>query len=231
MSRLMSDSAYPAAEDAPIMIKLARLGFEAGTPFDMSKLAPDVQEALKNVPKRSYQKIIAQQKAGGKLVNGWLIPAAAGRYGTDYLARARIAAVGWPANLPEDAVYPVAHVDAAGKKLNGANKYTITFAKGQTPPVDGFWSITMYFDDRGWWFYPNDLNKFTVSMRDNPKFNEDGSLTLYFQHESPGKDKEANWLPSPQGDFLLTLRMYWPKMHAPSIFDGSWTIPPVVVGK
>jgi hypothetical protein len=94
-------------------------------------------------------------------------------------------------------------VDAEGKKLNGANKYTLTFSKGLTPPVDGFWSITMYFDDGGWWFYPNPLNKFTVSMRDKPKFNDDGSLTLYFQHQSPGTDKEANWLPSPAGDFLL----------------------------
>ena len=231
MSKLMSDSAYPPAEDAPMMMKLARLGFEAGRPFELAKLAPDVQAALKSVPKTSYQKIIAQQKTGGKLVNGWLIPAAAGRYGRDYLARALIAAVGWPANLPEDAVYPVAQVNREGKKLNGANKYTVTFAKGQTPPVDGFWSITMYFDDGGWWFYPNELNKFTVSMRNNPRFNEDGSLTLYFQHESPEKDKEANWLPAPQGDFILTMRMYWPKANAPSILDGTWTIPPVTMVK
>lgn len=231
MSRLMGDSAYPAAADAPISMKMARIGLEAGVPFNLSKLAPDVQEALKNVPKTSYQKIIARQKTAGKLVNGWLIPAAAGRYGTDYLARAIIAAFGWPANLPEDAVYPVAQVDGEGKKLNGTNKYTISFAKGQTPPVDGFWSITIYFDDGGWWFYPNELNKFTVSMRNQPKFNDDGSLTLYFQNESPGKDKEANWLPSPKGDFLLTMRLYWPRKHAPSILDGTWTIPPVKVNK
>lgn len=227
MARLMSDSAYPAPEDAPMMIKLAKLGFEPGTPFVMSKLAPDVQDALKKVPKIAYEKIIAQQKTGGKMVNGWMIPAAAGRYGTDYLARALIAAVGWPANLPEDAVYPVAQVDGDGKKLNGANKYTITFAKGQAPPVDGFWSITMYFDDAGWWFYPNELNKFTVSMRNNPQLNADGSLTLYFQNESPGKEKEANWLPAPKGDFILTMRLYWPKPQNPSIFNGSWVIPPV----
>jgi hypothetical protein len=227
MSRLMSDSAYPAPEDAPIMIKLAKLGFEAGTPFDLAKLAPDVQAALKNVPKTAYQKIMAQQHTGGKLVNGWLIPAAAGRYGTDYLARALIAAVGWGANLPEDAVYPVAQVDGEGKKLNGASKYTITFAREQTPPVGGFWSITMYFDDGGWWFYPNDLNKFTVSMRNKPKFNDDGSLTLHFQHGSPGKDKEANWLPAPKGDFILTMRLYWPRPQDPSILNGTWIIPPV----
>ena len=141
-----------------------------------------------------------------------------------------IAAFGWPANLPQDAVYPYAAKDGDGQTLSGANKYTLTFPKGQTPPVDGFWSITMYFDDGGLWFYPNPLNKFTVSMRDKPKFNDDGSLTLYFQHESPGKDKEANWLPAPKGEFILMMRMYWPKDKAPSILPsgkGTWTIPPV----
>lgn len=89
----------------------------------------------------------------------------------------------------------------------------------------------MYVDDGGWWFYPNDLNKFTVSMRDKPKFNDDGSLTLYFQHESPGADKEANWLPAPEGDFILTMRMYWPKEAQPSILppgEGEWKPPAVV---
>jgi hypothetical protein len=193
-----------------------------------------VQAVLKDVPRTCYEKILAQQKLGGKIENGWLIPGAAGRYGTDYLGRALIAAVGWPANLPQDAVYPTALIDGDGKKLSGANKYTLTFPKGQTPPVDGFWSITMYFDDAGWWFYPNELNKFTVSPRDKPKFNDDGSLTLYFQHESPGKDKEANGLPCPAGEFLLTMRMYWPKEDQPSILPpgkGTWSPPPVTRAK
>ncbi len=102
----------------------------------------------------------------------------------------------------------------------------MTFAKGQTPPVDGFWSITMYIIDGGWWFNPNPLNKFTVSMRDKPVFNPDGSLTLYFQNQSPGKDKEANWLPAPKGDFLLMMRMYWPRSKPPSILppgSGTWS--------
>ena len=85
----------------------------------------------------------------------------------------------------------------------------------------------MYFDDAGWWFYPNELNKFTVSMH-HPKLNEDGSVTLYFQNEPPGKEKEANWLPAPKGDFILTMRLYWPRPQDPSIFNGSWVIPPVI---
>ena len=126
-----------------------------------------------------------------------------------------VAAFGWPANRQEDAVYPYTEVDGPGQELSGANKYTLTFAKGEMPPVDGFWSITMYEIDKGWWFVPNALNKFTVSPRNNLKPNADGSLTLYFQHDSPGNDKEANWLPAPQGDFIPMLRMYWPKEQGP----------------
>jgi len=114
-----------------------------------------------------------------------------GTYGTNYLKRAVVAAFGWPANQELDAVYPYTEVDSMGQKFTGANKYTLTFPKDATPPVNGFWSITMYEIDQGWWFVPNALNKFTVSMRDNPKYNADGSLMLYFQNESPGADKEA----------------------------------------
>ena len=230
MARLMGSSAPPAPEDAPIVARMAKIGLVAGKPFDITKLDAATQAALKDVPKAASEKIFAQKATSGTKINGWLIPAAAGAYGTDYLQRALIAAFGWPANLPEDAVYPYTVEDSAGKTLSGANKYTLTFAKGQTPPVNGFWSITMYFDDGGWWFNPNPLNKFTVSMRDKPKFNEDGSLTLYFQNESPGKAKEANWLPSPKGDFILMLRMYWPKDTPPSILPpgkGTWQPPAV----
>jgi hypothetical protein len=164
----------------------------------------------------------------GEMVNGWVVTKGLGEYGTDYMKRAVVAAFGWPANLEKDAVYPYTEVDSNGQKLTGANKYTLTFPKGQTPPVNGFWSITMYEIDQGWWFVPNPLNKFTVSPRNDLTYNADGSLTLYFQNESPGTDKEANWLPAPKGEFLPMLRMYWPKENAPSILDGSWKVPPVV---
>jgi hypothetical protein len=164
----------------------------------------------------------------GEIVNGWVVSKGLGTYGTSYLKRATVAAFGWPANQERDAVYPYTEVDAAGQKLTGASKYTLTFPKDGAPPVNGFWSITMYQIDQGWWFVPNALNKFTVSPRDNPKYNADGSLTLYFQNESPGADKEANWLPAPKGDFLPMLRMYWPKDTSPSIINGSWRPPPVI---
>lgn len=230
LTKLMGGVAPPAAEDAPLLAKMAQIGIVPGQPFEMTKLDPAVQAALKDVPKIAYDKITALQNTDGTKVNGWLIPAAAGKYGTEYWTRALIAAFGWPANLPEDAIYPVGTTDAAGQPYSGAHKYTLTFPKGQTPPVDGFWSITMYIVDSGWWFYPNKLNRFTVSMRNQPKFNADGSLTLYIQHESPGADKESNWLPAPKDEFVLLMRMYWPKAKSPSILPpgkGDWSPPPV----
>ena len=162
------------------------------------------------------------------MVNGWVVTEGLGTYGTNYLKRAVVAAFGWPANQEKDAVYPYTEIDSTGQRLTGANTYTLTFSKGATPPVNAFWSITMYMIDQGWWFVPNALNKFTVSARNNLKYNSDGSLTLYFQTKSPGADKEANWLPAPKGEFIPMLRMYWPKETPPSILNGTWSIPAVV---
>jgi hypothetical protein len=228
LARLMQDNP-PLPEDSPLVARMAMIGLAPGKEFKLSALDPAVQAGLKNVDKLGFEQISAHRRKAGTVENGWVIPAAAGRYGTNYLDRAFIAAYGWGANLPEDAVYPSTSVDSDGKKLSGANPYTIHFAKGQTPPVNGFWSITMY--DTGYFFCPNPLNRFTVSPRDKLKYNKDGSLDLYFQHESPGKDREANWLPAPKGDFILMMRMYWPKEEDPSILppgSGTWTIPPVI---
>jgi hypothetical protein len=227
MAKLMGDAAPPAKEDAPILARMAKIGIIPGKPFEMDKLDPAVQAALKDLPKMALQKIEANKNKMGEIVNGWVIAKGLGVYGTNYMKRAVVAAFGWPANREKDAVYPLTEVDSAGQKLTGANNYTLTFAKGQTPPVNAFWSITMYEIDQGWWFVPNPLNKFTVSPRDKLKYNADGSLTLYFQNESPGKDKEANWLPAPKGEFIPMLRMYWPKENDPSILNGTWKPPAV----
>jgi hypothetical protein len=224
--RMCADSPAYAA-DAPALARFAKIGLEPCKPFSLSKLDPAVQAALKDLPKTALDKIGANQESLGVMANDWRVTKGLGVYGTDYMKRAVVAAFGWPANLQEDAVYPYTTVDAKGEKLTGANKYTLTFAKGQTPPVNGFWSITMYMIDQGWWFVPNKLNKFTVSPRNNLKANPDGSITLYFQKDSPGADKESNWLPAPAGEFIPMLRMYWPKEQAPSILDGTWTPPKV----
>ena len=227
MARLMGGTAPPAREDAPMLARMAKIGLVPGQQFDLSKLQPTVQAALKDLGKEALHRIEANQNGMGVMVNGWVVTKGLGVYGTDYMKRAVVAAFGWPANLPQDAVYPYTQVDSSGQKLSGANRYTLTFAKGQNPPVNGFWSITMYEIDQGWWFVPNALNKFTVSLRNNPKYNSDGSLTLYFRSESPGKDLEANWLPAPKGDFIAMLRMYWPKENNPSILNGTWKPPAI----
>jgi hypothetical protein len=227
MSQRMCKDAPAYAADAQALERFARIGFVPCKPFELAKLSPAVQDALKDLPQKALDTIGANQKSLGTVVDGWQITKGLGQYGTDYMKRAVVAAFGWPANLQEDAVYPYTTIDAKGETLTGAHNYTITFAKGQLPPANGFWSFTMYMIDQGWWFVPNALNKFTVSPRDKLVYNADGSLTLYFQTESPGKDKEANWLPAPKGDFVLMMRMYWPKETDPSVLTGSWEPPKV----
>jgi hypothetical protein len=184
----------------------------------------------KDVPKSAQEKIMGHFKSAGSEINGWVFTTKTGLYGTDYLQRALITAIGLGANRPQDAVYPTSEVDASGKPYSGTNKYVLHFSKGQTPPVNAFWSITMYNDK--YFFVDNPLDKYTVSPRNNLKYNADGSLDLYVQHESPGKDKEANWLPAPADKFVLMMRLYWPSEKDPSILDGTWKPPGLkAVGK
>ena len=122
-------------------------------------------------------------------------------------------------------MYPFSEGPDVLKKYSGANKYVMHFNKGEMPPVDGFWSLTMY--DASYFFVPNALNRYTVSQRDKLRHNADGSVDVYIQHDSPGKDKESNWLPAPADQFILMMRLYWPKDKPPSLLDGSWKIPRV----
>ena len=224
MAQLMKDNP-PAAADAPIVARMAKIGIVPGQPFDLSKLSPEVQQALKAIPKTANDKIMAYFKDAGKSQNGWNFFTKTGIYGTDYLDRAFITAVGLGANRQQDAVYPTSEVDVAGNPYSGANKYVMHFDLGQMPPVKAFWSVTMY--DSAYFFVNNPLNRYTLSGRDKLKTNADGSVDLYLQHESPGEDKEANWLPAPSDKFSLMLRMYWPQETPPSLLDGTWTIPGV----
>jgi hypothetical protein len=141
-------------------------------------------------------------------------------YGNYYLKRAMVTQIGLGANVPEDAVYPFNLGDEAGKPLDGASKYTVTFEKGASPPTQAFWSITLY--DVDGFQVANSLNRFAVSSWMPFKYGADGSLTLYFQNESPGKDSEANWLPAPKGPFTLTMRIYAPKSE---VLTGRWNPP------
>jgi hypothetical protein len=225
---LMKDNP-PAAEDTPMVAKMAKIGIVPGQDFDLSKLDPATAKGLQNVPKAAYEKITAEFKNLSAPMNGWTYSVQLGVYGTEYLARALITNFGLGANRAQDAIYPTSEVDADGKPYDGANKYVMHFDKGQMPPVDGFWSLTMY--DAEYFFVANKLNRYTLSSRNKFKTNKDGSVDLYIQHGSPGRDKESNWLPAPEGKFVLMLRLYWPRENPPSIIDGTWKPPAVVKGK
>ena len=220
----------PPAEDAPMVAKLARIGIVPGQDFDATKLEPAVAKGIAGAPRPAQDLIMGWMKAGiaagdMKLENGWLFTTKTGLYGTAYLQRALVTAIGLGANRPQDAVYPTSEGPDVLKKYSGEKKYVMRFDKGQLPPVDGFWSLTMY--DKDYFFVDNPLNRFNVSQRNKLKPNPDGSIDLYIQHESPGKDKESNWLPAPKDQFILMLRMYWPKEKPPSILDGTWKVPEV----
>jgi hypothetical protein len=214
----------PATADAPELAKFAKIGIVPGKDFDASKLKADFR---KRVPEVAFDRIMLQFKVNKEVKNenGWGFITKTGIYGTDYLMRAFVTAIGLGANRPQDAVYPTSQKDAEGRAYSGANKYVMRFAKDQLPPVNGFWSLTMY--DSAYFFVNNPINRYSISARQSLISNPDGSTDLYIQKDSPGKDKESNWLPAPAGDFILMLRMYWPNEKNPSIIDGSWKIPPV----
>jgi hypothetical protein len=224
LAKLMKDNP-PAKEDAAMVAKLAQLGIVPGEAFDASKLDAAARKGLGRVPAAAYEKIAGHFKDAGTDDNGWEFPTKTGSYGDDYLQRALITAFGLGANLSQDAVYPTSKVDADGKPYSGEHKYVMHFEKGQLPPAKAFWSITMYNGE--YYFVENPLNRYTVSSRSKFEYNADGSLDIYFQNESPGEGKEANWLPAPKDTFILMLRMYWPSETDPSILDGSWKIPGV----
>jgi len=214
----------PAPADAPELAKFSRIGLVPGKDFDASKLNADF---AKRIPQIGFDRIAAQIKLNKEIrdVNGWLYTTKTGIYGTNYLMRAFITAFGLGANRPQDAIYPISTKDNDDAAYDGSGKYVMRFPKGDMPPATGFWSVTMY--DSAFFFVANPINRYSISARQNLKSNPDGSVDLYIQKDSPGPDKESNWLPAPDGKFQLMLRLYWPNENDPSILDGSWKIPAV----
>jgi hypothetical protein len=210
----------PAADDAPMIAKLAALGITPGQPLDTSKLNPSIVAAMNAAPAVALPRMKAMFTSAGKVQNGWAIFTNLGSYGTNYDLRAFISLIGLGANLPADAIYP-----ATVKPFDGSKNYVIHFASGQMPPADAFWSLTLY--DKRQLFYDNPLNRYVVSQRSQFVKNADGSIDVYVQHASRGAGKEANWLPAPADTFSLIMRIYRPRETPPSIIDGSWTVPPV----
>jgi hypothetical protein len=213
----------PQPYDYPMIHRLERVGFEVGQDFDLNAAPPDIKKAFEHATADGKKRVAELgKKAAGQGQKGWVYTTRAGAYGVDYEYRAAIAYYALGMNLPQDAVYPSLSTDSEGRPLDGGNKYVLRFEKGKFPPVDAFWSVTAY--DADGYFIPNTLRRLALGDRDKLQLNADGSLDLYIQAESPGKDKEANWLPVAKSPFTLLMRLYSPKGE---VLDGTWKTPAV----
>jgi hypothetical protein len=213
----------PHLTDEPILAQMRKIGIERGQSLDIGKVSSAVRTALDDAPSSAQKLMEWKMPKLARVANYWSMNTdTMGVYGNYYLKRAIVTQQGLGANVPEDAIYPLNLGDENGRPLDGANKYVLHFDKSTLPPVDAFWSVTLY-DPQGYQV-ANPLNRFAVSSWMPFKYDPDGSLSLYFQNENPGKDKEANWLPAPTGAFNLTMRLYAPKSEA---LTGKWNPPPV----
>ena len=211
----------PHLTDWSTIARIAQVGIRAGESFDFDLLDSAIQTALEGVPAAALALLQATFPRLAKVVHGWQMNThSIGVYGNFYLKRAIVAMVGLGTNQPDDAIYPLNVVDADRQPLSGNHDYIVHFDKGELPPVDAFWSVTMY-DGEGFQA-ANPINRFAIGDRDDLSFNEDGSLDLYLQHDSPGEQHESNWLPAPRGPLGVTMRLYAP---APQALDGRWTPP------
>ncbi|GAB7526676.1 DUF1254 domain-containing protein [Paraburkholderia sp. 2C] len=215
------------ASERALMARFAKAGIGAGKPFDPATLSPEMRTAFEAGMADAWAAFNEYKTTWidtGKL-------SSADCFGTrdhlknNYMARMAGAVSGIYGNAKEEALYPTYFVDSAGQKLDGANRYTLHFAPGQLPPVNAFWSLTLY-DSRDSLLYANPLNRYLINSPMLPKLKRDpdGGLTLYVQHETPGKERESNWLPAPQGPFFVVTRLYWPK---PAALSGKWKAPPM----
>lgn len=224
-------------EEKEIRAKLASIGVGAGKPFDFDALDPEHKVEIGLGMKAGDEQVTKKVANLGTNVNGWRIASAFGDrkfYNGDWLLRAAAAKTGIYGNDAVEAVYPLGRNDANGEPLDGSkHNYTLTFPAGQFPPVNAFWSVTMY-DGKTELLIKNPINRYLINspMLPQLKKNEDGSLTLYIRKDSPGADKESNWLPAPDGPIYVAFRLYWPKTEAPSVLppgEGTWKPPGVVV--
>ena len=226
-------------EEQAIREKPASVGIGAGKKFDFKDLSLEHKAEVALGMKDGEAKIKQYLTTGLKQINGWTVASAFGDraffYG-DWLLRAAGAVAGTYGNDAVEAVYPVTKILANGEELDGSkHNYTLSFAKGQFPPINAFWSVTMY-DGKTQLLIENPISRYLINSPMLPKLkkNADGSLTLYIQKDSPGKVKESNWLPAPNGPIYLVMRLYWPKTEPPSILppgEGTWKPPGIVASK
>jgi hypothetical protein len=228
------------ANEQEIRAKLARLGIGAGKTFHFKSLSLEHKAEVGLGMKDGEAKVdAAVANAGGKAINGWQVSSLPGdsvHYNGNWLKRAAAAKAGIYGNDAAEAVYPLTRVDGDGQTLDGSKQYyTLTFAKDQYPPVNAFWSVTMY-DGKTQLLIENPINRYLINSPMLPGMEKSpgGSLTLYIQNKSPGKDKESNWLPAPNDTIYLVMRLYWPKTEPPSVLpagEGSWKPPVIVASK
>jgi hypothetical protein len=213
----------PHVTDWSILARMQRIGIDPGKSFEIESLDPAIRQALNQAVGAGQQAMQAKVPALGRLANSWQVSAETmGVYGNYYLKRATLAMVGLGSNPPEDAIYPLTFADAAGNPLNGENDYVLHFDRHELPPVEAFWSVTLY--DQDGYQFANPLNRCALGDRDPLRYDTDGALDLFIQHESPGPEREANWLPAPRDALALFMRLYAPK---PEVLDGRWEPPPV----
>jgi len=231
--------APPEPKEQAIRAKLATIGVGPGKTFGFKDLSLEHKAAVVLGMKDGDTKIDDYLSSGMKVINGWKIgslPGDGAHYGSDWLKRAAAAKAGIYGNDAVEAVYPLTRVTADGETIDTSkSNYVLTFAKGQLPPVNSFWSLTMY-DGKNQLLIENPINRYLINspMLSGMHNSPDGSLTLYIQKDSPGKVKESNWLPAPNGPAYLVMRLYWPKETPPSILpagEGTWKPPGVVSAK
>ena len=224
MTTLMGSNP-PSLADDQIIRGLTSLGISPDKPIKLARMKKAVVQGIAAGCRAGLETISNEAKnLHGRIVNGWQFSGDMGRYETRYLGRAAIATFGFGATLPEDLVCARAAFDESGEALRGSNHYVINFRTGEWPPVNAFWTLTMYDEQQH--FVANPLGRFAISSRDQLKVNYDGSLSLYIQHARPGRDMESNWLPAPRANFSILLRLYWPKA---AILNGSWRPPQIAL--
>jgi len=222
-------------EEKDLRARFASIGIGPGRKFDFKSLDDAHKAEVAVGVKEAFDKIGKARDGIGKDVNGWAVGAAFGDrafYNGNFLLRAAAALAGIYGNDAAEAMYPLAKTGSDGEPLDASkSKYTLTFAAGQFPPVNAFWSVTMY-DGKTQLLIENPINRYLINspMLPHMKKNADGSLTMYIQKDSPGKAKESNWLPAPDGPVYMVMRLYWPKTEPPSILppgEGTWKPPAV----
>jgi hypothetical protein len=229
--------APPQENEKEIRAQLAKIGVGPGKTFDFKDLPLEQKLEVGLGMKEGERKVDEAVANAGKAINGWRVsglPGDSAHYNGDWLKRAAAAKAGIYGNDPAEATYPITRVDSDGQTLDGSkHNYTLTFPPGQQPPVNAFWSLTMY-DGKSQLLIENPINRYLINspMLPGMKTNADGSLALYIQNKSPGADRESNWLPAPNGEIYLVMRLYWPKTEPPSILppgSGTWKPPAIAL--